>query len=273
MRKYFGLIIISLLLQCGARAETFPEIPFPMGERLQYRLYWGWIHAANSVTTTDWVEVEGKLYIRILSRTQSRSVLDKLYPVDDTLETLIDPATLLPWRFVKIQNEGRHHKDELTYFDHEAGTAKWRQIRKNGEVRNREDAIEPNTRDLLTFMYMTRGEPLQANTELLRNVMADEKLYEMLIHIGDETREKTKRYGKVKCLKMVPEAKFEGLFVRKGKMDLWISNDERRMMVKMVVDTPFANVKMKIHKVSGGLIDSWNDKPLDLEKENPAKEE
>ena len=254
-------------------AKASLDIPFPMGERLEYRLYWGWIHAANSVTTTDWIEVEGKKYIRILSRTQSRSVLDKLYPVDDTLETLIDPDTLLPWRFVKIQNEGRHHKDELTFFDHKAGIAKWRQIRKDGEVRTKEYPIEADTRDLLTFMYMTRGESLQANTELVRKVMADEKIYEMLIHIGDRKRVKTKKYGKVSCLETVPEAKFEGLFVRKGKMDLWLSDDDRRLMVKMVVDTPFANVKMKIHRVSGGPVDHWNNQPAPEEEEKPAKEE
>lgn len=71
LKMYTLFLMLALLPLSGAVAH--PEIPFPMGERLEYRLYWGWIHAANSVATTDWVEEEGKRYILILSRTQSRS--------------------------------------------------------------------------------------------------------------------------------------------------------------------------------------------------------
>ena len=58
-------------------------------------------------------------------------------------------------------------------------------------------------------------------------------------------------------MKVVPTAAFDGLFVRKGKMEFWVSNDERRVCTKMVADTPFANVKLYLAKVEGPGEDDW----------------
>ncbi len=70
----------------------------------------------------------------------------------------------------------------------------------------------------------------------------------------------------VSGLKVVPEAAFQGLFVRKGSMTVWVSTEGRQIFTRVVADTPFANVKLKLAKVTGGGEDFWTNPPKQVKK-------
>jgi len=167
-------------LAAGARAADAPPEPapwFPVGETLVYQVRWGVIPVAESVASTAWIEDEGARRLQLLVRTRSNSFLSRIYPVDDTIEPPLDPATLLPLRFTVRLNEGRHHTHEVTTFDHSAGEAVWRRIRPPpAPEKVRRFAIESNTVDLLTFMYQLRRTPMAPGTNYEHRVMVDEKI-------------------------------------------------------------------------------------------------
>ena len=54
-----------------------------------------------------------------------------------------------------------------------------------------------------------------------------------------------------------PEAAFEGLFVRKGKMRLWVSEDDRRLITKATIKVPVASLVLKLKEVTGPGDDIW----------------
>ena len=81
---------------------------FPVGEEIVYTLYWGIIPVGRATVTASWVEFEGRTLLRVHARAVSNSVIAKLYPVDDNMESLIDPVTCRPVKFIKKMRRGRH---------------------------------------------------------------------------------------------------------------------------------------------------------------------
>jgi len=243
------------------------ETPFPIGETIHFKIYWGFIEVAKSTADTRWVEIKGKKYIAIRFRTQSTAaILNKVYPVNDFIESIVDPATLTPIQFVKVLNEGKYHCREHTTFDQTKKMARWVSVNRK---KKKDYAIDENTRDLATFMYMVRSQKFKPNTKYAFSVMADERIYDLDIVTGKNKNIKTGTYGKVDSIRLNPEAAFEGLFVRKGKMVIYVSNDDRQVLTLMDVDTPFANVHIRLHKITGGPHDKYNPKKVevDLDKE------
>jgi hypothetical protein len=248
------LLAACVLWSAPVRAETPPSLWFEVGEELTYKLHWGVIHVGESRVTTEWVEEDGRRLLAIRYRTRSNAFLDRIYRVDDTVESIIDPATFLPVRFTKILNEGRYRADEVTVFDHAARKAVWTNRRKN---ETREFEIEPDTRDLVTFMYYMRQIEFKTGERPQYRVMADEKLYDVWLNVGKVETMKLEKYGKVKSIKITPDAAFQGLFVRKGKIDIWVSQDTRRVATRLQATVPVADVHINLYEVRGPGNDAW----------------
>jgi len=245
--------LLSILFACATLAEEHGLVAMA-GEQLSYKIHWGFVSVAKSTTKNSWVTEGDEKFISIVTRTKSNNYLRKLYPVDDWLESIIDPVSLLPRRFSKRLNEGRYHCDEMTFFDHEKKTANFSRFDRGRMITY---PIEAQTRDLISFMHHMRNVQFPENSRLEHHVMADEKVYDLTLNTYEVENIKTKHWGKIPCIRIIPEAKFQGLFVRKGKVELWVSRDDRHVLVKMLVDTPFANVKLTLDDVTGGPEDFW----------------
>jgi len=239
-------------------AETDPQaeynLPFLVGEELVYHAYWGVFNVAETVVRSSWDTYEGRRVIAVRIRTQGTSVIDKIYPVDDTIETLIDPATMLPIRFEKKLSEGRHRAHEITVFDHAAGKAHLHNVKR--DKREIID-IDPDMRDLVAFMYSMRTHDYVVGEEREYRVLTDEKIYDLWLKVEGMDTMKFDRFGKVRSFRIEPKAAFEGLFVRKGKLTVWVSDDPRRICTRIMATVPVANVRINLVEVRGPGDDFW----------------
>lgn len=234
--------------------RPMPELWFPVGENMHYVVYWGAIPVADTYVSTRWVRMYNRVLLQIQIRTQTGPVLGTIYPVDDVIESIIDPHTFLPLLHTVNLKEGRYRKHEITMFDYENNIAYWR-----SETRDREDTfeLEPGTRDLVSFSYYMRKEGFARGERRHYRVMTDEKIYDLWLEAKGDERVRLKHYGRVSSLKLVPEAAFEGLFVRKGRITLWVSNDERRLLTQMEGSIPVASIRLVLQTVDGPGNDRW----------------
>ncbi|NKB24511.1 MAG: DUF3108 domain-containing protein [Kiritimatiellae bacterium] len=258
LQRFFVLgFLYTTLCVPGSVGNVYsaePDLWFPVGEELVYDLYWGFIPVGKTRVTTAWVTEDDRQLLAIRFRTKSNRVIASVYPVDDLIESIIDPETFLPIRFTKRLKEGRYRCDETTTFDFEVLKAHWISRVKDQE---KEYPIHSDTRDLVSFMYYMRSKGFQVGNDTVFQVMADEKLYSLFIKAPQVEKIRLKRYGKIPSLKIEPTASFKGLFVRKGKMQIWISEDDRHLMTKIVAKTPFADVNIKLAEVHGPGDDFW----------------
>lgn len=263
-------VILLLLLWTGAALanpsfetsfESAPPPPaasnlwFEVGEEIIYNIYWGMIHVGASHVTTDWIHYEdGRTLLSIRFVSRSNKAIALVYPVEDVQLTLIDPENFLPVVSYKKSRQGRRRYHEITRFDHAAGKAYWESFDKDKKLTV---DIEPDTRDLIALMYYTRSMEFTVGMEKTMRVFTNEKIYDLFLKVPQKEAVKLKRYGEVESLLIDPEAAFDGLFVRKGKVYLWLSGDDRRICTKIDAEVPLAKIHIEIDRVLGPGDDFW----------------
>ena len=264
MRLRAYTLIISLFLtgtwaleQTNALSSppaVFPGIERLIGEKITYHLFWGYVPVGTTVSWTEWAEYNGRKVIAIRIRTISNKFVEKLYPVDDTIESLVDPETFLPLRFTKNVSEGKTRHHETTTFDHTNLLAFW-ESKLSGK--KRVFKLTPGIRDIPSLMYYLRTHTFTPGSREQFSVMADDKIYDLQLNVEKPERIELPLYGKVLSIKTEPEAAFEGLFVRRGKMWIWISRDKRSVATQVVVTVPVATVRAILWKIEGPGDDFW----------------
>lgn len=249
-------LLLSCVLSTKAQngPDYLPGYKWPVGEKITYQLYWGFIPVGLATVQTDWTESEGRKLLGIHLRTQSNKVIEKIYPVDDTIESLIDPQTLLPLKFTKNMSEGSHRYFEVTVFDHSNRLARW-ESKLTGKTKTM--PIDTDTRDIPSLMYFLRNHKFEPGNRDHFRVMADEKIYDLWLNIQKEQRVDLPERENVACIKIEPEASFNGLFVRKGRMWVWVSNDPRCLAARIEASVPVANVHAILIRVEGPGDDAW----------------
>lgn len=266
MRNRIFIIIFLFSVRCFAsNAEV--HLPFEVGETLEYRIHWGLMNVGTSRMSTEWVEHDGRRLIAIRLRNWTNDVLSKLYPVDDFIETLVDPVTFLPVRYTKKLKQGKYQCDEVTHFDYESGLATWV---SNKDQSEKQYGIDTQTRDILTFLYYTRLTEFVPESIEQRQLMADEKIYNLEIQSEKLETVDLDEYGKIECLKLEPKASFQGIFVRKGRMWMWISRDPRRICTEIKSKVFVGKVSLTLSVVTGPGNDFWV-VPKDEKAENSPK--
>lgn len=231
-----------------------PDLWFPVGETLTYDIHWGLFHVGQTVVTTEWTNRGSRALLLIRFKTRTNRVVEKIYPVDDLIEALIEPNTFLPIYFKKQLSEGRYRCDEITVFDYKRMEMKWK---SNLSGRNKRLPIEPDTRDLVSMMYWLRRTPFVTGATNEYRVMADEKTYDLMLRVGSREKLKLPKWGTIRAFRVDPTAAFNGLFVRKGKMTFWVSDDPRQVCVRIMAEVPVANIRLTLVDVKGPGDDFW----------------
>ncbi len=236
-------------------ATNRPALWFPVGEQIFYKVQWGvWI-VAESKVASEYIEEDGRELLAIRVTTHTKSIMSTFYPVDDFIESVVDPVTFLPIRFTKRLSEGRYRLHEITTFDHKNKMAHWKHLLKN---ESKDFAIDADTRDLISYMFYMRSHKFEPGKHYDFRVMADEKLYDLLVDARNIETLDIGDYSKIRTLKLDPEAKFHGLFVRVGKLEVWISDDERCLCVRAIARAPIiGTIRLLVDHVEGPGDDYW----------------
>jgi len=227
---------------------------FAVGEEIFYNIYWGVIPVGQARITTAWIEENGRRLLAIRYRTRTNRVVAKLYPVNDRIEAIIEPTTFLPVRFEKDLKEGRHRIHEVTTFDYQKLKGHWTSLTKD---KTKAFDIEPDTRDIVTFMYYMRSQEFRVGEQSHYRVMSDEKLFDLYFDVKAAEPITLEGYGRVPSLRIAPRAEFEGLFVHKGAMTLWVSTDARKICTQMKAQVPVASIRVLLAAVQGPGDDAW----------------
>jgi hypothetical protein len=231
---------------------------FPVGERLTYTVHWGIFHVADAVITTEWVRwPDGRPLVRIRLRTISNKFIAKLYPVNDQIDSFIDPVTFLPVRFVKDISEGSRRELAVTDFDHSARSARWRKVVKKSKDWTL--PIAADTRDIPSLLYWLRKEGVVASVTNQYQVMADDRIYDLTMAAEDKKDIlPVPGFGAIPCYQVSPDASFEGLFVRTGKLTAWVSKGIPCLITRMDGEIPLASIRIRLAKIEGPESQAWS---------------
>ncbi len=233
------LLSLLLLAPCSlawATEQVEPisttVLPFQPGEKLVYKLRWGLVTAGYAeLEVLPFEQINGERAWHFLMTIRTSRFIDVFYKVRDRIESFTDNLLANSFIYKKEQLEGKTHRQVKVVFDPDRGTAvysDWGKVHEPIE-------IEAGTIDPLASIYFIRQHPLAENSELLKPVTDGKK--NVLGQARVIGRERLKIGGKkYDTFIVVPDLKgVRGVFKksRDAKMRLWITNDERRLLVKI----------------------------------------
>jgi acetylornithine deacetylase/succinyl-diaminopimelate desuccinylase-like protein len=104
-------------------------------------------------------------------------------------------------------------------------------------------AIPERAQDPFSCLYYFRtlsAEKIKVGQSVSIAVNTDEKNWDLDIDILETKHLEILSIGAYDAVLLEPKAKFQGIFVRKGRMWVWVSTDERRLPLILRTKIPIA---------------------------------
>jgi len=233
----FGIVALALILQAPRAASAF-AVP----ERLEYSIWWGIIKAGNSVLE---IKQNGDDEMQIVSTTKSSKFLSMFYKVNDRIEVNMEKGTFLPYDYYINLREGKRRKEKKVNFERDQGKI----VIDHIDDKNTEEFdVEGNVYDPLSAFYLVRTMDVEVGKSQYIRVFDNGKLYDVEVQVLRKEKLKLP-HGTYDTIVIKPVLKSEGIFMRKGDVLIWVTDDENKVPVKVE-----SKVKVgKIHvEISGG---------------------
>ncbi len=218
-----------------------PNSAFQCGEDLSYTVRYGFITAGEGSfrIRPQAVERGSSACFDVNFEVRSLKSLEWIYRVHDTYRTLIDTAGIYPVFFEQHNREGGYKRDYWAEFDHARRTART----SEGEF-----PIEPFTHDVVSALFFVRTLDLsgmkKGDVIALKN-FTDRQSYALNVRIlGRESI--TVEAGTFRCIAIEPLVVEGGLFKSDGQIVIWLSDDARKMPVKVATKVLIGSIDVEL---------------------------
>ncbi|UIR55315.1 DUF3108 domain-containing protein [Sphingobacterium sp. SRCM116780] len=248
MKKLVTLTLLLFSLFSQVFAQELPhlkESAFKGGEKLQYKLKYGFLSAATGLlTVTDTKSGSGTPAFRLYATGKTAGAF-AIYTVKNEYNSYIDGKSYLPYYYTENIREGGYRRNDKVTFDQKNKAV-------SGNKGNFKSTVS-QTFDLLSAYYFARNLDLSSVKEgqsfKLTYFLNDEIATLGIKYIGIETIET--ELGSLQCLKFSPEIKPGRIFKKNSKLYLWVTNDGNRIPVKANVDILIGSVTLELLQADG----------------------
>ncbi len=222
-------------------AEERLAVPFGPGERLTYEVRFGVLKVG-----TGEMEVHGVTTLRGREAYHTRFRVRGgtfFYKVDDRFESWFTTGSLASLRFKLDQNEGRRERERNYEIFPE------RQTYREGEKPEEPSVADPL--DEGSFLYYVRTLPLRTGDvyEVNRYFRPDRNP----VRIRVVRRERvTVPAGTFNAVVVQPTIRTRGIFSEGGRAEVWLSDDEDRVVLQMKSQLSFGSLNLFLRNKQPG---------------------
>lgn len=234
--------------------QTLPEVatPWMKGERLDYELRWGFVTAGYASLEVK-PRKDGKT--EFLTFATANKTINKFYPVNDTVYTLVRNKGLMTDIFRKSLHEGKFHNKSLIRFDRDGKKAVLsdtvfkdpvkHRVKRSADTSVTIDGLEHS---IMSAFYLVRSLPLKVGATSRFSAVSGKKRYELKVIVhGRESIETD--LGTFNTIKVEPVLDGDGIFNSSGRIFIWLTDDEKRIPVLMQCEIKLGSIKAKIIKI------------------------
>ena len=203
--------------------------PFAIGEQLNYQVFLGNSNVPVGIAT---FQIKGRsryfdrdgLYLTVTAKTTDAAA--RLFVANDTIESYVDPRSLLPYRTVMSLVEGKRRLNQTLTTNQDYGTV---MTDKGQKIE-----IPIGTHDYVSLFYVARTFNLAPPKRNAISVLVENK--PKTLFIGSLRRE-TIELGQQKVPAIALSLTTDDPEPDKLQFRVWISNDHRRLPLRMTCQT------------------------------------
>ncbi len=235
-RFYLGFFILFVIGVSSNPLALAESHKIKVGEKLKFSVRWLGLEVGQAEAVVLGIEeINGRKAYHIIAKAKSNSLIDIVYPVRDEHHTYMDVERLHSLRYEKIIQEGRYRADEVIEFDQENHKALYYSRKNKSKKRS---LISKDVQDELSSAYWFRLQPLKAGETVHIPANADEKNWDLTVKILKKEKVDLGKLGTFEAFELEPSARFQGIFIRRGKIRGWISDDDKRLPLMMKTKIP-----------------------------------
>jgi hypothetical protein len=220
------------------------------GEILTYVISWSKIVTAGTATMEikEGTWPDGKRVLRFITTTRSEGLVDAFYRVNDRLESVFDPGTMQSLTFSLNESHGKKERRRELVFDHATKTVISTLNNGPPEMLTIPDQIQ----DALSSLYYLRTrDDLVVGKAITIPVHDSGKNWSVEVQILGREKVKTPA-GKFATIKVRTFPKYEGVFMNKGEIFIWLTDDSRRVPVLMKSTIAIGSIVSALTKMEPG---------------------
>ena len=233
----------------SAAAKREQSVPFRPGEVLEYDIGWSSFVTAGTATVSvkEKKPSYGSTAYYIVAEGRPTPLLSKMYTLYYKADTLIDVYSLLPQRGSLFSQEGKRQRMKTTTFDQAAKKASY-QVETRTLVK-KDLAIPGFTQDALSAIFVLRSIPFKAGEKFNMPVSDNGQIYKVQMQVGAVEPVKT-GLGTINALRITPVITGPDKDSPRG-LSLWLSEDARRLPLKMEAQLLVGKFTVTLTKASG----------------------
>lgn len=234
-------------------------LPFKTGETLFYEVGFSkfifsgtigelkmTISKAGSLDKSDLLEIKADVI--------SKGFFPKLFgiKVKDQFNALVNSSDLGLHASTKLLEEGKVRREQKSVIDREAGRVTFtdRDLADQKAEPKVKQAPSPSwIHDMLSACYFVRTQKLKEGDVIPIQISDYGEIYNIEVVAGKREEVKVDA-GKFKTIKLNAKI-FDGRYIRRsGEMNIWMSDDARRLPVRAKIKTSGATITIDLKKVS-----------------------
>ncbi len=223
----------SAAAQRAGRAER--PVPFNAGETLVFDVSWTSFVTAGTVTVkvAEKRPSFGSVAYYITGEARPTPLLSRLYTLYYKVDTLLDAYTLLPQRGSVYSEESGRRRMKITRFNQTSRTAQFEM--QTASVMKRDLAVPAFAQDPLSALFVIRALPLKPGAKVTMPICDGGSILRASITVGGREPVKT-GLGTLQAIRVTPVVTDAQGRVVGRRMDLWITDDARKLPVQLRAD-------------------------------------
>ncbi len=216
------------------------------GESLKYQLYYGIVNAGEATLTVKETELERETVHHLEMKAYSTGFAKRLFRLDNSYRSFVDPSNGLPYKSIRDVNEGSHSRYTEAHYD--------RENNKVISTRSGNHDAPQGIMDKIALFYKLRNilgqKTLNEGDVIVFQTFIGEEVYPMYMrYMGiEEVRTKS---GRFEALKFMPVAEPGKVLKSENAITLWLSNDPNFVPVKLRLNLFIGSVNADIIEFSG----------------------
>ncbi|MBI2712643.1 MAG: DUF3108 domain-containing protein [Bdellovibrio sp.] len=231
--------------------------PIWISERMVFGIYYFGVAAGEfSLDVLPFKTIHDRKVYHIRGQARSTPVFSLFYRLNDLVESFFDYDGNFSHRFHIVIDESKQRRDAIELNDSEKKeTFYWnRWERKDTPFTETKQygKIEPFSQDSLSALYYLRTVPLEVGKVFVFPVVSEGKSWEAVCTVLRK-EEFSAPTGKVKAWVIRPQMRENGEIKNKEDSFIWISDDERRVPLRVEAKVKVGTIVAKLWKFEPGM--------------------
>lgn len=230
--------------------------PIWVSEHLVYSIRYFGVSAGDLILDVlPFKEVNRRKVYHIRANAISSTMFSLFYRLNDIVESFMDYEGSFSHRFHLVLDETKQTRDALELNDSEKQQTfywnRWHHNVKDYTESKEFGHIEPFSQDSLSALFYIRTLPLTPGSVVTFPVVSEGKGWEAVCTV---VRRETvsSPFGKVQAIVIKPETKYQGVLKKNGDSFLWLTDDDRRIPLKLEAKVKIGTVVAELKRADLG---------------------